>query len=119
MTLSNEIPSVSDGSNISINPESTDTPSVNSQPSPTPTVPDTQPPNIRRSMRSNKGQYNETRYINEVFLSSVTDPGLSFQHSTLAYHADLSTDLDTGILNCSDPRAYAAKARRVNDIDNP
>ena len=119
MTLSNEIPSASDSSNIPINPESTDTPSVNSQPSPTPIVPDTQPPNIRRSMRSNKGQYNETRYINEVFLSSVTDPGLSSQHSTLAYHTELSTDLDTSILNCSDPRAYAAKVRRGNDIDNP
>ena len=31
----------------------------------------------------------------------------------------ISTDLDTGILNCSDPRVYAAKVRRENDIDNP
>ena len=85
MTLSNEIPSASDSSNIPINQEFTDTPSVNSQPSPTPIVPDTQPPNIRRSMRSNKGQYNETRYINEVFLSSVTDPGISSQHLSLIH----------------------------------
>jgi hypothetical protein len=112
MILSNEMPSASDTSNIHTNPESTDTPSVNSQPSPASIVPDTQPPNIRRSLRSNKGQYNETRYINEVFLSSVTDPSLSSHHSTLAYHAELTTDLDTGILNFSDPRAYAAKVRR-------
>ena len=42
MTLSNEIPSAGNASNIPINPEFTDTPSVNSQPSPAPIVPDTQ-----------------------------------------------------------------------------
>ena len=61
MILSNEKPSASDISNIPINPEFTDIPSVNSQPPPAPIVLDTQPPNVWWSMHSNKGQCNETR----------------------------------------------------------
>ena len=93
---------------------STDIPSDNTIPtpvSPSPAAP-------RRSGRSTKGQYSETRYINEVFLTSARDTTISHHTSQLAYQAEIQTDLITGESHVSDPRAYAAK-HKVSDPDMP
>jgi hypothetical protein len=71
----------------------------------------------RRSARLAANKCN-TSYIDEVFLSSVTDTSRTHQETLLAYHAELQTDLDVGGYTGSDPRAYAAK-HKLNDPDNP
>ena len=38
--------------------------------------------------------------------------------AALTYTSELSTDMDNGIIQCSDPRAYAAKFK-THDEDNP
>ena len=49
---------------------------------------------VCRSVRSNKGQYNETRYINEVFMASVEQTAsLDEHHSALVYQAELEIDM--------------------------
>ena len=72
---------------------------------------------IRRSRRSNKGTFSATKYIDEVYLTSV-HLDRDHQELQLAYLAELQTDFDTGILNVTDPRVYAAKARQ-HDPDMP
>ena len=76
---------------------------------------------LRRSPRTTKGQYASTRYINEVFLSTVTTlKDLSEYHTALAYQAELQTDLDTYEVTMTDPRVYNAKfAKRGMDPDSP
>ena len=76
------------------------------------------------SPRTNKGQFNSTRYINEVFLSVVHNLHDLRDHDTaLAYHAELQTDMDIFESNITDPRVYNAKfakyARRGKDPDSP
>ena len=68
------------------------------------------PSGLRRSTRSTKGVFQQTRYINEVFLSSTRsslDP--TGQAAQLAYVAELFTCSDTGAVNITDPRVYASK----------
>jgi hypothetical protein len=70
---------------------------------------------LRRSTRSTKGVYQTTRYIDEVFLSSmdtVLDP--DGQRAQLAYIAELFTCSDTGQINITDPRVYASKTPGTN-----
>jgi len=76
---------------------------------------------LRRSPRSNKGQYNSTRYINEVFLSTVdTLQDLSASSAALAYHAELQTDMNSFEIDISDPRVFNAKfSKRGTDPDAP
>ena len=65
---------------------------------------------LRHSPRLNKGQYSSTRYINEVFLSIVTNlRDLSEYTTALAYQAELQTDMDTYEVDITDPRVYNAK----------
>ena len=59
---------------------------------------------VRRSARSNKGQYNETRYINEVFLASVEQTtSLDEHHSAIVYQAELEMDMASYESNITDP----------------
>jgi hypothetical protein len=96
--------------------------SPSAAPSPAPNLgPTVQPSSSnspRRSSRSNKGQFESTRYINEVYLTSAADTTLSNAEAYLAYQAELQTDLTTGESHCSDPRAYAAK-HKIHDPDMP
>ena len=101
--------------------------SPSSEPAPSPTTapipvstpdPTPAPEPLRRSARATKGTWSSSRYINEVFLTCVLAPTLSSQEQALAYHAELSTDYDHGLLNCHDPRAYAAQTLTTSS-DNP
>jgi hypothetical protein len=85
-----------------------------------PSTPNTSvpPPALRRSARSNKGEFHSTKYIDEVYLSSILDTPRSFTEQQLAYHAELHTDLDSGEVNYFDAHAYVAKLKR-HDPDNP
>ena len=101
------VPVQSDDPNLQRAPGS----SPSGTPSPTVIMP-------RRSQRANKGSYSTTRYINEAYLSSVKTDCHDSQEAELAYRAELSTDLESGIMRCVDPRAYLAKGKK-SDPDNP
>ena len=73
---------------------------------------------LRRSNRL-KGISPVANYCDEVYLSNVLAPHKSHHDQILSHTADRETDFSTGLLNCVDPRAYAAKIRRVGDPDNP
>ena len=100
-------------------PEETSLPAPVSEPTlpSSPAEPDISAP--RRSSRNNKGTFASTRFINEVFLSSQEDPSLSQHDKEAAYLADLSSDLDLGLLNTVDHRAFAAKSKKKKDPDMP
>mmetsp|Transcript_15021 Transcript_15021/g.28265 ORF Transcript_15021/g.28265 Transcript_15021/m.28265 type:complete len:2300 (+) Transcript_15021:159-7058(+) len=72
----------------------------------------------RRSSRSTKGTFTSTKYIDEVYLSSILDTPRSHHEVELAYRAELDTDFDTGDLNHFDAHAYVAKLKK-HDPDNP
>jgi len=72
----------------------------------------------RRSNRL-KGISPVANYCDEVYLSNVLAPHKSHHDQILSHTADRETDFSTGLLNCVDPRAYAAKIRHVGDPDNP
>ena len=57
--------------------------------------------------------------MGESYLASVS-PSIPPSSTTakLAYTAELETDFDSGEIQCTDPRAYAAKFKTYND-DNP
>jgi hypothetical protein len=86
-----------------------------SAPVPSPSKPDISP------HRSNQleGITPVANYCDEVYLSSVISPTKSHQEQILSHEADHETDFGTGLLNCVDPRAYAAKVHCVGDPDNP
>ena len=69
-----------------------------------------------RSTLTNLGTFSITRYQYEFFYSSILDPSLSYQDDILAYHATIETDFQTGIINGTNPRAYAASHK--NNPDN-
>ena len=73
---------------------------------------------LRRSSRL-QGISPSGNYCDEVYLSNVIAPHKSYHDQILSHKADRETDFSTGLLNCSDPRAYAAKIRHVGDPDNP
>ena len=75
----------------------------------------------RRSARANKGQYNSTRYINEVFLSDVNKMECcSAYHMELLYQAELEIDMDAYENHITDPRVYNAKyVKKQSDPDTP
>jgi hypothetical protein len=73
---------------------------------------------LRRSARTNKGSFHSTKYIDEVYLSSILEVPRSNYETELAYHAELYTDLDTGEVNCFDAHAFVAQVKR-HDPDNP
>jgi hypothetical protein len=73
---------------------------------------------LRRSARINKGSFHSTKYIDEVYLSSILEVPRSNYETELAYHAELYTDLDTGEVNCFDAHAFVAQVKR-HDPDNP
>ena len=84
-----------------------------------PLVPEPPTPILRRSSRSMRGFRQSTNYMDEAYLSSVTYPNSpDSTNAQLTYLAELSTDFDTGIIDCSDPRAYAAKFKTYTP-DNP
>ena len=57
--------------------------------------------------------------MDEVYLSSVTHPNSpDSTNAQLIYLAELNTDFDTGTIECTDPRAYAAKFKTYTP-DNP
>ena len=83
-----------------------------------PAVPSPKPPDWR-STRSTRGARQSARFHDEVFLASVHDPlEASSTNALLAYSVERETDLNTGEINCVDPRAYAAKFKLYNE-DNP
>ena len=53
-----------------------------------------------------------------MFLSSSENSSQSYTESQLAYQPDVMTDIQTGEINCTDPRAYAAKLK-LHSPDNP
>ena len=73
---------------------------------------------LRVSSRSNKVQH-PTRYINEAYLSLVSDPPTSSHKQALAYNTAVQMDIITGIMNCTDQRAYVIKTRKGKYPDNP
>ena len=99
-------------------------PASSQGPDPAPSAPsaplDTTP-GPRRSARSNKGIFSSTRYINEVFLSSVEHiQAMDASDAILAYHAELQTDMVTSQPNITDPRIYNAKFNKKKlDPDSP
>lgn len=95
------------------------------QPSTLPVASTPQPGNVphsplpsRRSARANKGTFLSTKYIDEVYNSTISTTACTSHDSALSYHTDLHTDLDTGELNYFEPHAYAAKVKK-HDPDNP
>ena len=57
--------------------------------------------------------------MDETYLASAdTSDSHSSSSAYLSYLAELDTYLDTGEINCTDPRAYAAKFKTYNE-DNP
>ena len=72
----------------------------------------------RVSSRENKGQH-PTRYINEAFLSLVAHSTTYSHEQALVYNDSIVTDVNSGIINFTDPRAYTAKTRSKRDQENP
>jgi hypothetical protein len=108
-TLESSFPSVA--------PSPTSAPVSTSAPAPM-TEPVTSSVPLRRSSRSTKGSFHSTKYIDEVYLSSILEVPRSQYETELAYHAELHTDLDTGELNFFDPHAFVAQVKK-HDPDNP
>jgi hypothetical protein len=76
-------------------------------------------PTMRRSSRTTKGVFQRTRYIDEAYHSSLGRIFDADGHDAqLAYLAELFTCLDTGVINITDPRVYAAKTAGT-DSDMP
>ena len=87
---------------------------------PPPVVPTEGAEGLRRSSRSTKGQYQSTKYHEEVFLTQVVpDNDVYGNAAQAAYLAELYTDQDTGICDITDPRVYAAKTKKGFDPDQP
>ena len=74
---------------------------------------------VRRSTRSTKGTFQTPHFRDQAFLTFIdrfSDP--HGHEAQLAYLADVFTCADTGVMDITDPRAYAAKLRG-GDADNP
>ena len=77
-------------------------------------------PNLlrRSSSRPTKSCRNTIKLHDEIFLGPIFDDNISYQDQALALCAAISTDLDSGIMDCSDPRVYVAKSKTY-DPDTP
>jgi hypothetical protein len=94
-------------------------PSVPTRAAPSSVIPPSPGIGVRRSGRTNKGVFQETRYMDEVYLSLLDDNLDSEAHQVqLAYLSELLRCMDTGVVDICDPRVYAAKVSRA-DTDNP
>ena len=86
-------------------------------PPPISSSPITVPVTLRCSILKTKGTLASKRFQEEIygphwdqsFISTLPVPTLSETDSYLAYLADLNTDYDTVIINCSDHRDFVAK----------
>ena len=68
---------------------------------------------------SSRDSRQSTKYAGEAHLAPVSEPIASSATSVpLSYIAELETDLDTGEMNCTDPRAYSTNFKTYN-ADNP
>ena len=106
--LSNPSPPIANPSSLSQHPSPPVAPTANSQIAPTsPSLPRHHPRERKRP----------ELYI-PTFLSSIDPIRHSSQSADLAYTAELNTDMDTGEIHCTDPRAYAAKTK-PHDPDQP
>ena len=77
------------------------------------------PSGVRRSTRSTKGVLQQTRYIDEAYLSSLNLSDDQGGHQAQSvYLPELFTCPDSGVLDIGDRRVYSAKLRE-NDADNP
>ena len=73
---------------------------------------------LRTSKRANKGIKTSLRYIEEYLAQVTSSTDVTSTSSQLDYLAEVETDWDYGELNCSDPRAFAAKFKTYS-ADNP
>ena len=74
----------------------------------------------RHSARSNKGQYNSIRYINEVFLAVVDQmESIEKYYTALLHQAELDVDMDTYETNITDARVYNERFNKASDPYSP
>ena len=55
----------------------------------------------------------------QAFLYTLTSLTQYETDISLAYHHDLNSEYDTGIIYCSDPRAFIDKTWRKSNTENP
>ena len=72
----------------------------------------------RRNTHSTKGARQYVKYIDECYLWSVIDPTLSNQKQQLAHLATLTSNLDSGDVEYTDPWCYVSKLK-LKDNDSP
>jgi hypothetical protein len=73
---------------------------------------------VRRSTRTTAGKWQTARYV-DSFLATVVNTCQYDGHTcALAYEAELQTEIDTGLIDITDQRVYAAK-KWSNDLDAP
>ena len=73
----------------------------------------------RRSTRSTKGTFQTPHFRDQAFLTFIDNFSDHHGHEAqLAYLADVFTCVDTGVMDVTDPRAYAAKLCG-GDADTP
>ena len=73
------------------------------------------PADLCRSNRSEK-ETCQSMHFHDAFIESVPDPTIeSTAFAQFAYSVELGTGLDTGQIECSDPRAYTAKFKTCNE----
>ena len=74
---------------------------------------------LRRSSRSTRGTIQSTKYVDELFLATMSpECNPASTYSTLTYVAELETDFDNGEVTCTDPRVYTANFKTYDD-ENP
>lgn len=68
-----------------------------------------------QSSLSNKGLYQVYTSQDEAFLSIVQYSPISSQGQALPYNALVNTNLESSIIHCIDPSAYADKTKKVRN----
>jgi hypothetical protein len=75
------------------------------------------PPSQKRSYtRSNAGQRQTERYENAFLAKSVTFCNNSGHAPSMAYQAELQTDMNSGDVDIQDPRVYSTKNKSYPNI---